>query len=348
MNSALLIPAFNPDEKLVKLVQECRHLGFNKIVVVNDGSSLEQSRAVFAHLKHQDLCVVLNHAINLGKGAALKTGFNYVYCEIPDAFSVVTADADGQHLPKDIFRVAQKTEETINSIIIGGRQFKGDVPVRSQIGNILTRWIFKFLVGKKLKDTQSGLRGIPKVFLPNLIKIRANKYDYELDVLIKSRVFNWSLEEIPIETVYIDSNKGSHFNPLLDSMKIYFVFLRFISSSLITVFVDYACFLVLLNFISTSLFSSTIIARVIAAIFNFLLARKYVFQSKSNLLRSLLGFSALVLAHALITYSLVLFLKQELGVNVIVAKVGVEIFLCVVNFLIQRDLIFNVQESKQK
>ena len=104
---------------------------------------------------------LLRHAVNLGKGAALKTAFNYVLCAMPDAAGVVTADADGQHAPEDIARVAEALAAQPDALVLGARAFGADVPLRSRFGNIVTRGIMHALLGRKLADTQTGLRGIP-------------------------------------------------------------------------------------------------------------------------------------------------------------------------------------------
>ena len=82
---------------------------------------------------------LLRHAVNLGKGAALKTAFNHVLCTYPELAGVVTADADGQHHPDDIERVAETLLARPDALVLGARTFGEDVPLRSRFGNIATR-----------------------------------------------------------------------------------------------------------------------------------------------------------------------------------------------------------------
>jgi hypothetical protein len=111
------------------------------------------------------------------------------------------------------------------------RSFAADVPLRSRFGNSLTQWIFRMLMGKDVKDTQTGLRAIPRSMIPALLKMKAPGYDFEMEMLIEAVRSHAPLACVPIETVYIDGNKSSHFRPLADSVRIYIVFVRFLTST---------------------------------------------------------------------------------------------------------------------
>src|SRR5450432_2932952 len=129
----ILLPAYQPGRALVELVEALAKFGCHDTVVVNDGSSPEHS-GVFEEVESLG-AVVLHHAVNLGKGAALKTGLNYVLLTWPDAPGTVTADADGQHAPEDIAAISRKLYEHPNALVLGVRRFDEDVPARSLIGN---------------------------------------------------------------------------------------------------------------------------------------------------------------------------------------------------------------------
>ncbi len=166
---AILIPAYNPEASLEKVVQDLKQRGFTTIIVVNDGSGPEH-REIFQRLAGH--CEILEHVVNLGKGRALKTGFNHIAMHHPDLLGVVTVDADGQHHPDDVLEVAAKLRESDEEcLVIGQRAFEKDVPLRSKVGNVLTRYVFYFLAGRFLLDTQSGLRGLRMESLPELIRL---------------------------------------------------------------------------------------------------------------------------------------------------------------------------------
>lgn len=226
----VIVPAYQPAQSFDSLMVALRLEGFERILVINDGSSLDH-QGQFERAAQQG-AVVIEHPVNRGKGAALKTGFERVNDHYSDVAGVVTCDADGQHLVSDIAAVSRAFLQNQSCLILGARAFDSSkVPLRSRFGNGLTRVLFRLLIGKKLTDTQTGLRAIPRSLLPTLIQLKTGKYDFELDMLIAAFRGHVSVQEMPITTVYEDNNALSHFNWLFDSMRIYFVFLRFVMAS---------------------------------------------------------------------------------------------------------------------
>jgi len=220
---AVLIPAWDPDRTLIPLVASLLELGFGAIIVVDDGSS---SSEIFSELKPLDRVHMLRHAINLGKGRALKSGINYFLCDFPAFDVLVTADADGQHAAADIARVATAALRNSTKAVLGSRGFVKDVPLRSRIGNGFTCRIFALVTGVRLIDTQTGLRAFPRSMLPSLLVLEGERYEYEMNVLTYICRTGSKPLEVPIETIYFEGNKSSRFNPIRDSMSIYFVLAR--------------------------------------------------------------------------------------------------------------------------
>src|SRR5579872_765680 len=122
MKSIVLIPAYQPSAELAPLVRQLVSLGVERIVLVNDGSSVE-CESIFDEARKLSQVKVLRHAVNLGKGSALKTGINFILCEYPEAETVVTADADGQHAPADILRVMEEAGKSPGKLVMGARRF---------------------------------------------------------------------------------------------------------------------------------------------------------------------------------------------------------------------------------
>jgi glycosyltransferase involved in cell wall biosynthesis len=232
MKPPVVIPAYQPGPELEKLVKAILSDGGTEVIIVDDGSSREQA-AVFPALARLPGVHLLRHEANKGKGQALKTAFNYFLTGFPEASpGIVTADADGQHLPGDIASVSRCLSENGDALCLGTRRFKGVVPAKSLFGNTLTRLVFRVFSGRAVSDTQTGLRGIPRAFLPDLIKVRAGGYAFELEMLLMAVRSGMKITEVPIETVYMKGNAHSHFSPLLDSLRIYSVFLQFAAASL--------------------------------------------------------------------------------------------------------------------
>ncbi len=340
----LLIPAYKPDHRLLNLVDELLVLDknniFHEIVIVNDGSAQAEYN-IFEKLTAKNKVTVLSHAVNLGKGAALKTGFNYLLFK-DKKLPIITADADGQHRSKDILNMAQQAVKMPGKLILGVRTFHQKIPLRSLVGNQLTRWVLRFLTGLNLSDTQTGLRAWPPKLALECLKIPINGYDFETEALVRTPTLlegSSSIVQIPIETVYEDNNKTSHFNPLYDSMRIYFVFIRYCGAGLITALVDNIVFITMYSILGEILLSQ-IFARSSGALISFYLSKNIVFQNHDNYLYPILKFFILVILLGFISYMMINVLVVNFGMNVIMAKILAELILFIASFSIQRSFIF--------
>ncbi|MDX2150138.1 MAG: bifunctional glycosyltransferase family 2/GtrA family protein [Bryobacteraceae bacterium] len=326
----MAIPAYRPGPALAVLVRQL--VEFHPVVVVDDGSG-EAYGAVFADLRG---ATVLRHSVNRGKGAALKTAFQHLR-EQGGVDGVVTADADGQHRVEDIREVAAALERERDALILGARGFDGRVPLRSRIGNGLTRTVMRFVLGRRLRDTQTGLRGIPAELLEELVRLPSNGYEYELDMLVAAKHHRTRVVEVGIATIYEEGNPSSHFNPLFDSLKIYFVLLRFSFISLLTALVDNAVFYAAWRSTGDVL-QSQVTGRAVAIAFNYLAARRAVFLSREPHTSTLPRYLLLVLLSGTVSYALIRSLEPATGV--VAGKLLAETTLFLVNFLVQRDVVF--------
>lgn len=345
MNLLAVIPAYQPDPSLVDLASKLSQSGLRGVLVVNDGSGPDCD-AIFSQLARLPKVTVLDHAINLGKGAALKTGINHAACRYPDLLGVVTADADGQHLPDDVLQVARILVENPHALILGVRRFDRRTPWRSRIGNAVTRHALRLLVGCGLRDTQTGLRGIPRRMLPELLRLPSRGYDFELDMLILGRQTRCPIVQTEIRTVYQPGNISSHFNPLLDSLRISFTLLRFFVVALLTALVDYTVF-VTVWLLGAPIYRAQIMARFVAMFFNYAAVRNTVFCSGQSHSQVAPRYLLLVVASGVVSYSMILFLLARFTGSVILAKMVAESLVFVANFAIQRDFVFTVPRSRK-
>lgn len=215
-NIIVVIPAYEPDDSLIGLIER---LGadFDRFIVVDDGS--KTADAIFERVAGMPGVTLLRHEVNRGKGAALKTAFAKVIADFPDAAGVVTVDADGQHLPEDVANVAKATRENPGRYTLGVRAFSGNVPLRSRFGNAWSRYFFFLLTGVMIYDTQTGLRGMPRDLLPELVAMPGDRYEYEMRMLVAAARKKLKPVQIQIKTVYLNDNKASHFNPIRDSLR---------------------------------------------------------------------------------------------------------------------------------
>lgn len=330
---------------LVDLVTELSASGVEGIIVVNDGSGPDYQET-FSAVSRLPKVVVLEHAVNLGKGAALKTGINHAACHHPDSVGVVTADADGQHLAADVLHVARTVVDNPQSLVLGSRRFDRQTPWRSRAGNYATRHLFRLLTGCALRDTQTGLRGIPREMMLRLLRLPSQGYEFELEMLILARQTKRRILETDIRTVYADGNKPSHFNPLPDSMRIYFTLFRFLIVALLTAGIDYTVF-VAAYLLGAPIYGAQILARFVAMFFNYPAVRNAVFNSGQSHAEVILKYLLLVVISGSISYCVILVLVSEFSLGVIVAKMIAESLIFLANFAIQRDFVFIRQAGKK-
>ena len=216
MKTAVLLPVYNPDEKFLRLVEELYKRGF-KVVAVNDGS-LERCDEFFK--RAQPYADVIGYKENKGKGYALKRGFEYIGNNLAEEVDyIVTADSDGQHAIEDIERVAKLTRKT-DGIVLGMRDLSEKIPIKSRIGNDMSKIVYTIVTGVYLRDNQSGLRGFPTRLCMWLQDIPGNKYEFELNVLATAHKEGMKVTGIDIKTIYENNNKNTHFRPIKDTIRI--------------------------------------------------------------------------------------------------------------------------------
>ncbi len=310
--------------------------GAMKVVVVNDGSD---DGSVFESLSRKDGVTVLNHRRNRGKGAALKTAFEEVLKSHGNADAVVTLDADGQHLVDDVKKVVATARADAKAVTLGVRSFDRKVPPLSRIGNLLTVFVIRLIVRRKISDTQTGLRVIPLSLLKTLNGIRYDGYEFETEMLMVAERERYEIRETPIRTVYIDENRGSHFHPVVDSMKIYWVLLRHVFAGLLSAVIDTAVFLAV-YFLGAPLLVSVYTGRVASMFVNFTLLRRFAFRADDGSASVKAKYFAQVLAISLLVFFILSLLDKRAGISPAYSKVPVEFVMYFVNFAIQKRFVF--------
>ena len=342
----VLIPAYQPDARLPRLILELHRADpSTKIVVVDDGSGqkfsdiFEASATAGAH--------VISYENNRGKGYALREGFTWIRDVAGDLSEcVVTADADGQHTLNDIFRVGRTCTDTGTSVL-GVREFVGHVPARSRIGNTATSALFWLATGWKLKDTQTGLRAFPVALLPALLEVQGDRYEYELRVLLHLAKFRHPVTQIPIETIYEAGNPTSHFRPLQDSARIWAPLLKFAASSGVATIIDYVLVLAL-NALTGALFFPVVVARMVSASVNFAMNRRVFEATGVPLRRSALRYAALAIAVVAGSYTMLAVLTG-IGMPLCIAKIIADTTMYLVSYSAQSRYVFApAQEQSAK
>ena len=332
-----LIPAYQPDEKLIKLVDKLLKDKL-EIVIVDDGSD---KKNIFDELESK--CHVLHHDINKGKGRALKTGLEFIKEKYSGKYIVVTLDCDGQHTIEDAKKLFEYNIKHPKELVLGSRAFDKNVPLRSMLGNTITRHVYSIVTGVNIYDTQTGLRSFSNLLIDEMINIPGERFEYEINVLLKIAKERTPIKEIEIETIYLNDNKGSHFNAVKDSFKIYREIFKFSLSSVSSFVVDFILYTILLHLFAPLKYSlqlANIVARVFSATFNFFVNRNYVFKHEKNIYKAMLHYFLLAVFILTMNTILLSILVNSLLMNKLVAKILVEITLFIVSYVVQHKFIF--------
>lgn len=344
----VIIPAYEPDEKMIALLEKMQQAEIRDIIIVDDGSEGEKYQDLFRRAEMEFSCKVLHHAVNLGKGRALKTAFNYCLNTYPELGGVITIDSDGQHKVEDMLACMEKLRENPQALVLGCRDFKSaGVPVRSSFGNILTSKVFKYLIGVAISDTQTGLRGISASFMKRLMNIKGERFEFETNMLIETKEAGVPIEEVKIETIYLDENKSSHFHPIRDSIQIYAAFGKFLFSSLSSSVVDLSLFAIFCEMLREQesgrisyLILATVLARICSASYNFLVNYKVVFKSEMSMGKALLRYFVLAVIQMSLSAVLVSTIYPVLGGAELLVKIPVDVLLFLASFVIQREMVY--------
>lgn len=349
MKVCAIVPSLNPDEKLIDVVTGLRKSGFEQIILVNDGS---ESSEYFDKLKGDD-CVVLTHDVNKGKGRAMKTGIEYYLTNFADRFDgVVFCDGDNQHSPQDIVRCANALGEKENVLILGVRDFsKSNVPTRSRMGNRTMSFLFRLICGLSISDTQTGLRAMGNAAAKEFLKTKGERFEYETNMLLETKRLGIEIEEVKIETIYIEENKSSHYNTFKDSLRILKILIKFASASIISCVVDillFALFVKIFAFLPAKqqLFIATAIARVISSVVNYFLNFKAVFKSRSDVKATIWRYYLLCAVQTVLAYFGVYWLVRLTHFNEVLMKLVTDFVLFLISFQVQRDFIFQTKRKK--
>ena len=346
-NILIMIPAYNPPSSLVAYAQDLLSAGIKDILVVDDGSRQEFA-SLFAQIGHLPGCTILRHAINLGKGRALKNAFNY--CLNHTEYSgMITVDCDGQHTVEDVLRMKAAMEADPTAFFLGCRDFDSEsVPFKSRYGNKITCAVFRLLYGVRFRDTQTGLRGFSRQAMIDFIQLSGERFEFETNMLICCCQKKLPVQELSIQTVYINGNAETHFRPVRDALRIYSLifksFFLYVLSSFSSFLIDILLFTALSAILPLSgpprIFASTLGARICSSAYNFLINRNVVFSASGTLKKAILRYYILCFGQMLLSAGLVASLFVWLRYDETVIKIIVDSLLFLISYRIQQTWVF--------
>lgn len=211
MNPAIIIPVYNHQQQISKVIRQTMELGL-PLIVVDDGSTDGTPDCI---AQFQGI-TVLRHPANLGKGAALLTGFGAAVAQGCD--SAITIDGDGQHRPADATALIEAAKDAGRVIVVGRREGMAgeNVPWTSRFGRGFSNFWVWAAGGPLIADSQSGFRLYP---LPEALHlgVTARRYQFEVEVLVRARREGIKTMEAPIQVIYqARGERVSHFRPWID------------------------------------------------------------------------------------------------------------------------------------
>ena len=335
----VIIPAYQPRKELISIAEQMWECGC-RLLVVDDGSG-EEYEKIFEAVS--DICVVLKHPENRGKGAAIKSALTYIEEKREHRDIVGIMDADGQHLPEDMIRLLEAASESARTMVLGVRNVGQKMPLRSRLGNEITRSVFQLVSGVRVSDTQTGLRAFGTELIPRLLEIEGDRYEYEMNVLLTLAREKVRIEEVRIKTIYKDEdNSTSHFRTVIDSLRIYKDIIKFTFSSMSSFVIDYVLFgLLMLVFPHTAMWilGGNILARMVSSYYNYSMNCKYVFKTgkapRTAMEYFLLAGCILVMNNVILEG-----FTQVLLIPVYPAKLLTECLLFLISWTVQRCMIF--------
>lgn len=209
----LIIPAYNEARVIREVICGFKGVGFENIVLVDDGS-----QDTTAEIAESTGAKVLKHVVNIGVGGATSTGFEYAKKTSGYKY-VITADADGQHLPRDLQKIAAALiNHEKETVVIGSRiKHMRSKNMLRYIVNQFSNWLTYLVCGLYISDTQSGLRGYTMDVIKK-IDIKSSGYEVCSELVVEYSKLNINIIEIPITSVYTEYSlsKGQALNNMLN------------------------------------------------------------------------------------------------------------------------------------
>lgn len=353
----LIVPSFQPRKEFPAFIDELLQLNIGPVLVVDDGSGL-QYRQVFRAVNAKRNCIVIYHKQNRGKGASIKTAIRFCENHFFDYRGIITVDCDGQHLPKDIYAVYKRLMRTEDDhLVLGIRSLDRDkTPGLNRLGNNVSSRLMKGLYSIDLEDTQTGLRGFPRSQLKWLEKVRGDRYDYELNVLIEAKKNGVSFDLVNIETVYFRGNIDSHYRPVADTLHIGRIIargvLKYFASSLTATLLDLTLFTLLTKIffaylpLSERLLIGTLIARIFASVLNYAINSKLVFSQEHKFYPTMVKFYSVWICQLTVSYCMVLLFTSLTGIDEVFIKMIVDSILALISYQIQLRWVFKDPNHK--
>lgn len=213
IHTCVIIPTYNNEKTLKRLVDKTLNYT-SDVIIVNDGSTDSTSQILAEYPQIPQI----HFTKNQGKGMALRAGFKEALKL--GYLNAITIDSDGQHFPEDFEVFVQEIQLNGEALLIGDRNMEQEgIPGKSSFGNRISTFWYWFETGIKLRDTQSGFRLYP---IKRMEKFNyfTRKFEFEIEVIVKAAWAGIPVKNVPIQVLYDESERVSHFRPFKDFTRI--------------------------------------------------------------------------------------------------------------------------------
>ena len=333
-----VIPCYNTSRACIDVVRRTRGR-VDRVIAVDDGSTDDTLEAL-----RETGCEIVQLPVNQGKGVALRHGFEAALAG--EADYVVTLDGDGQHLPEEIDGLVAEAVRGDSDVVVGVRRIS-KMPVRSQFGNLWTKWLYRAQTGTTLPDTQSGFRVFKASAIRALMgRVRWARFDTEMDMLLKARRLGMRQTTAPISTVYIDENRLTKFRTLTDSMRVFFVVVRYAAGGVAAAVLEFVMFSAIVWGHPRRYLWALAVSRAAALVTHDLLSRYFAFRVGRRIgPRELSSYALVAAVNLLASYGLLCLLITILGLNAVLSKAISQSILFVLTFVLLQRFTFRVRPA---
>lgn len=355
MRIEVVIPAYKPDERLPRYITDLKAAGFTAVTVVDDGGGADYA-PLFDELEREGVRV-LRHPVNRGKGAALKTAFALLRDD-PEVEAVITADCDGQHTAENVQAIADGLASAPGTLVLAQRRFDENTPSRSLAGNRVTSAALRIFYDIRLKDTQTGLRGIPAEMLGEIAALSGDRYDYELNMLMWAKRRGVAFTGVEIEALYFDNNAGSHYRTVVDSLPILYRVLsgmiQYAISAGLSAVVDVAAYGLLVYLLLPAVWPegvritvAAVIARTVSSVVNFFCNRHLPTAQNRKVSGTIWKYYCLWAVQLAASVAGTTLLCKWLGLGELLAKLLTDLVLALASYQVQMRWVFAKAPDKK-
>lgn len=283
-----------------------------------------------------------------GEGAAMKRAYKYVMENLPDCDMVIRVSADDEYTANDILRVQRLLRKNRSALVIGLRSRNHSLGWAGKLRRSIVNQVFAVASGRNLRDVETGLRGFYREYIPSLLKVDGERYEYEVNALLYATRTGMKICEAVLDTEYSIGN-NSYYQHIMEWIKVYGCVVKFAVSSLLTFLIDFFMLLGLNKLLAginqvAALVISVGTSRTAGCLANFFINHFIVFDSNEPVSRTMLKFVCLQIVIMALSYLMIHFFNITLGMSIAISKIISDTALFAVSFVIQGKFIYSSEQ----